>query len=135
MEYLFVYGAKCGEIKEKETTKWWQEIGKDGGARDMSWERQTREDREKDGGARDTSWERQTRGDGEKDGGARDRRWERQTRGDGETRLHLKEREPQSACADRASILPSSRYLLRTYKAKLCIYLVNQVEQVTEFRG
>ena len=41
MEYLFAYGAKWGEIKEKETTKRWQEIGKDVGTRDMSWERQT----------------------------------------------------------------------------------------------
>lgn len=36
MEYLFVYGAKWGEIKEKETTKRRQEIGKDVGTRDMS---------------------------------------------------------------------------------------------------
>ena len=84
MEYLFVYGAKWGEIKEKETTKRWQEIGKDVGIRDMNWERQTR--------------------------------------GDMETRLHRNERETQGACADHAPSLPFSRYLLRIYKAKLCIY-------------
>lgn len=94
---ICLYGAKCGEIKEKE--------------------RQQNDDKkqERTEGARDTLRETDT--------------WRR---GDKTT---PKEREPQGACADRASILPSSRYLLRTYIAKLCIYLVNQVEQVTEFRG
>lgn len=33
-----------------------------------------------------------------------------------------KKRETQDACADHASILPVSRYLLSIYKVKLCIY-------------